>query len=79
MFSTIPIEDYILKEELKIEEEKDRDIILLKLNTGIKYLIQRTNNELNNINNNNFYDENNEINNEFDKRKNHADPDCIII
>ena len=27
MFSTIPIDDYILKEELKIKEEKDRDII----------------------------------------------------
>jgi hypothetical protein len=79
MFSSIPIDDYILKEELKIGEEKDRDIILLKLNTDIKYLIQRTNNELNDINNNNFYDENNEINNEFDKRKNHADLDCIIM
>ena len=79
MFSTIPIDDYILKEELKIEEEKDRDIILLKLNTDIKYLIQRTKNELNYINNNNYYDENNEIKNEFNKRKNHADFDCIIM
>ena len=66
MFSTIPIDDNILKEELKIEEEKDRDIILLKLNTDIKYLIQRTNNILNDINNYNLYDDHNEINNEFD-------------
>jgi hypothetical protein len=79
MFSTIPIDDYILKEELKIEEEKDRDIILLKLNTDIKYLIQRTNNALYDININNLYDENNGINNEFDKQKNKTDSDCIIM
>jgi len=77
MFSTIPIDDYILKKELKIEEEKDRDIILLKLNSDIKYLIQKTNKALNDINN--FYDDKNEINNENDKQKNKEDSDCIII
>ena len=79
MFSTIPIDDYILKEELKIEEEKDRDIILLKLNIDIKYLIQRNNNVINDIKNTIFYDDDNLLNNEFDNQKNQEDSDCIII
>ena len=47
MFSSIPIDDYILKEELGIDNDKDRDIILLKLNEDTKYIIQKTEKFLN--------------------------------
>ena len=42
MFSTIPVDDYIIKEELKIENDKHRDIILLRLNKDVKYIMQKT-------------------------------------
>jgi hypothetical protein len=42
MFSTIPVDDYIIREELKIENDKDRDIILLRLNKDVKYIMQKT-------------------------------------
>ena len=42
MFSTIPVDDYIIREELKIENDKDRDIILLKLNKDVKYIMLKT-------------------------------------
>ena len=42
MFSSIPIDDHILKEELGINNDKDRDIILLQLNEDTKYIIQKT-------------------------------------
>ena len=44
MFSTIPIDDYILKEELDIENDKDRDIILLRLNKDVKYIMMKAEN-----------------------------------
>ena len=37
MFTTIPIDDNILKEELKIMNVNDRDLILLQLNKDVKY------------------------------------------
>ena len=42
MFTTIPIDDNILKEELKITNVNDRDFILLQLNKDVKYIIRKT-------------------------------------
>jgi hypothetical protein len=47
MFSTFPINDSILKNELKINCEKDRNIILLKLNKDIKRILININNSKN--------------------------------
>ena len=45
MFSSYPINDNILKNELNIKNEKDRDIILYNLNREIK--LQKLNNQEN--------------------------------
>ena len=42
MFSSIPIDENILKEELKIDSINNRDFILLQINKDIKYIIQKT-------------------------------------
>jgi hypothetical protein len=47
MFSSYPINDNILKNDLKINNEKDRDIILFKLNRDIKRILQKLNNQEN--------------------------------
>ena len=41
MFSSIPIDDNILKDELGINSINDRDFILLQINKDIKYVIQK--------------------------------------
>ena len=46
MFSTFPVDDYVLKEELGIQNDKDRDIILLRLNKDVKYILLKTDNQL---------------------------------
>ena len=78
MFSTVPIDDYILKEELGIENDKDRDIILLRLNKDVKYILLKTGNKFGNeliINENKLY--------EFDSRQtsqqSEKNSECIII
>ena len=45
MFSTAPVDDSVLKEELGIENDKDRDIILLRLNKDVKYILLKTDNK----------------------------------
>jgi len=80
MFSTIPVDDYILREELKIENDKDRDIILLKLNKDIKYIVQKTENPQNE--NINLYYKGKQCNiedYEFDSNRKDKETDCIII
>ena len=47
MFSSYPINDNILKNELNIKNEKDRDIILYNLNREIKRILQKLNNQEN--------------------------------
>ena len=42
MFSSIPIDENILKDELSINSINDRDFILLQINKDIKYIIQKT-------------------------------------
>ena len=74
MFSTIPIDDHILKEELGIENDKDRDIILLRLNKDVKYIMlklgRRNENEIS-IDDKKLY--------EFDTQTPENKSECIII
>jgi len=41
MFSSIPIDENIIKEELGIQDENDIDIILLQLNKDVKYILSK--------------------------------------
>jgi hypothetical protein len=41
MFSSYPIDENILKEELKITNINDRDFLLLQINKDVKYIIQK--------------------------------------
>ena len=80
MFSTNPVDDYILREELKIENDKDRDIILLKLNKDVKYIVQKADNLQNE--NINIYYKGKQCNieeYEFDSKQKEKDIDCVII
>ena len=83
MFSTFPIDDFILKEELKIDNNKDRDIILLRLNKDVKYIIQKTEDNIFCYNNSyeigeqrNFEEKNVY---EFDSFQEEKNSECIII
>ena len=84
MFSTIPVDDYIIREELKIENDKDRDIILLRLNKDVKYIMQKTDGILGYNNSyeigeqKNFDDNNNNVY-EFDTSQDEKNTECIII
>ena len=78
MFSTVPVDDHILKEDLGIENDKDRDIILLRLNKDIKYILLKTGDKFGNeliINEKQVY--------EFDSRQtslqNEESSECIIV
>ena len=42
MFSSIPIDENILKDELEITSINDRDFILLQINKDIKYIFQKS-------------------------------------
>jgi hypothetical protein len=83
MFSTYPIDDYIIKEELNIEDDKDRDIILLRLNKDVKYIIQKTENNVSCYNNSyeigeqRNFEEHNLY--EFDTDQEEKTSGCIII
>ena len=74
MFSSVPIDDYLLKEELDIQNDKDRDIILLRLNKDTKYIIQKVENNLeqeNVLRENKVY--------EFDTQQAEKKSECIIV
>ena len=78
MFSTVPVDDHILKVDLGIENDKDRDIILLRLNKDIKYILLKTGDKFGNeliINEKQVY--------EFDSRQtslqNEKSSECIIV
>ena len=43
MFGSVPIDFNILKNSLKIESEKERDLILLQLQNDVKYLAIKVN------------------------------------
>ena len=42
MFSSIPIDDNILKDDIKIKSVKDRDFILLQINKDVKYILKKS-------------------------------------
>ena len=67
MFSSIPIDDYILKEELGIENDKDRDVILLRLNKDIKHITIKIENQFKDK----VY--------EFDTERTEKNSECIIV
>ena len=71
MFSSIPIDENILNEELKINNINDRDFILLQINKDIKYIIQKTTTNIkkNFIKNKNINDE----------EKNDESSNCFIF
>ena len=83
MFSTFPIDDYIVREELNIKKNKDRDIILLRLNKNVKHIIIKTDDNVlcynisfeigkqKNFEDNNLY--------EFDTQQDEKISDWIII
>ena len=48
MFSSIPVDENILKEDIKIKNIKDRDFILLQINKDIKYIIKKSEKSVNN-------------------------------
>ena len=52
MFSSIPIDEKIIKEELEIHNENDVDIILLQLNKEVKYILHKLEKDQINKNNN---------------------------
>ena len=47
MFSSIPVDENILKEDIKIKNVKDRDFILLQINKDIKYIIKKSEKNIN--------------------------------
>ena len=47
MFSSIPIDDNILKDDIGIKNVKDRDFILLQINKDIKYIIRKSEKNIN--------------------------------
>jgi hypothetical protein len=84
MFSTYPIDDYIIKEELNIEDDKDRDIILLRLNKDVKYIMQKTDGILgyNNsyeIGEQKNFDDNNVYEFDTSQDQDEKNTECIII
>ena len=74
MFTSIPVDDHILKDELDIQNDKDRDIILLRLNKDVKYMMLK-------VGENNYEDISKEENKlyEFDNQASETKSECIII
>ena len=88
MFSSYPIDENILRDELNIININDRDFILLQINKDIKYIIQKTKKIINSSSSLNeirfskkncsikdFKDENNEQN----KQKDDETTTCVIF
>ena len=91
MFSSIPIDDNILKDDISIKNIKDRDFILLQINKDIKYIIKKseriTNTSLNeiilnkDINNNKdkIKEENKNENKGENREENEENSNCLIF
>ena len=86
MFSSIPIDDNILKDDIGIKNVKDRDFILLQINKDIKYIIKKSEkvmttsiNEIildKNINNKN---KDKDKSKEKNKEENEDNSNCLIF
>ena len=75
MFSSIPIDENILKEELKIHNINDRDFILLQINKDVKFIIQKVRRFNNHVINEEISIKKNAENN----KKDDESPICIIF
>ena len=92
MFSSIPIDENILKDDIGIKSVKDRDFILLQINKDIKYIIKKSEKVVNTSSLNEIIlDNNNNINkniNDKNEKNIKANPEeeneedysnCLII
>ena len=85
MFSSYPIEENILKDELCINNINDRDFILLQINKDIKYIIQKTkklmksSSSLNEVKINGKNYRVNSLEEEDDKEKKEESSGCLIL
>ena len=80
MFSSIPIDENILKEDLKINNINDRDLILLQINKDIKYITQKTNkSRINNSWNEIMLNKNIYIEKKSDKKEIGESSNCIVF
>ena len=79
MFSSIPIDEYIVKNELGINNENDADIILLQLNKEVKYILKKLRNKEKRIKNNYNIKGNEDYENEIILSSRSSKNDCQII
>jgi hypothetical protein len=79
MFSSIPIDEYIIKNELGINNENDADIILLQLNKEVKYILKKLRNKEKRIKNNYNIKGNEDYENEIILSSRSSKNDCQII
>ena len=92
MFSSIPIDENILKDDIGIKSVKDRDFILLQINKDIKYIIKKSEKVVNTsslneiiLDNNNNINKNINDKNENNIKANHEEENeeeysnCLII
>ena len=88
MFSSIPIDENILKDDIKIKNVKDRDFILLQINKDIKYIIKKSEKNINSSFNEIILEQNKNKNKleqkdpkiiEQQKEENDEDTNCILF
>ena len=85
MFSSYPIDENILKDELYINNINDRDFILLQINKDIKYIIQKTkklmksSSSLNEVKINGKNYRVNSLEEDDDKEKKEESSGCLIL
>ena len=80
MFSSVPIDENIIKKDLGIEKDEDIDIILLQLNKEVKYILSKSKNNNNKKSNSQkkiLIEKNNIFYNEI--KDNHSLLQCVII
>ena len=79
MFSSIPIDENIVKNELGINNENDADIILLQLNKEVKSILNKIRNKEKRINNNYILKGNEDYGNDIILSSKSSKNDCQII
>ena len=70
MFSSIPIDENILKDNLEIKNVKDRDFFLLQLNKDVKYILKKSEKSLRTSLNEIVIDNNNKNENNIEEKYN---------
>ena len=79
MFSSIPIDEYIVKNELGINNDNDADIILLQLNKEVKYILNKLKNKEKRFANNYNIQGNEDCKNDIILSTKSSKNDCQII